>query len=211
MTGWDRFGRVGGPLTGAGSDALRFAVPDQHAAERRELIEVLAPRLHAIGTTGLSHFDRLSDCLAVQTGFLELREVRIVEPVTRPFSPPPPVLWVALDEITLVGQREPGTSPSRGGEGVRVPKVKRAVTILTSTLVVTGYVYLHLDGTLHSLLEASESGFIPMSSVEVRDAGTDREVGTYGFALLGRRSALAVAEAADAEADTTAIPGVPAG
>jgi hypothetical protein len=165
----------------------------EEQVERREAVEIFAHKIHVKGTAGMSNFDRLSDSIAVQTGFLELRDVGFVEPANRATGPAPAVLWVTLDEITLIGQPQETTTRPRM-EGVHVPKLKRGLVLVTPTHIINGNVFIHRDGTLLAFLASPDPRFIPISEVEVRDQVGDRIAGTFPFALVNRAMVVAVSE-----------------
>ena len=181
-----------------------------------ETIEVIAPPLHAQGSTSLGQFRRLSDCINLQPGFLVLRDAQVWNPCCSHLQGPLPILLIDKDKVTLIGQRTAGGA--RGGdEAAFIPKVRRRLTAVLPGHVVSGHVFLHKDAALDVFLESRDPRFIPLADAEVVSADDGEPVARYAFALLRRDAVIAAPPSADEgtsppepermQADETASPG----
>jgi len=89
-------------------------------------------------------FDRLSDWINMQSGFITVRDAWHVHPreTDAPDSDPAKAtLWVRLDQIVMVAQRSPVVLNRPGAPAVQKQRCK--VQIVTADYNVRGNVHVH--------------------------------------------------------------------
>lgn len=161
-----------------------------------EPIEVIAPPLHAQGTTSLGQFGRLSDCINLQAGFLVLNDAEVWNPCCSQLRGSLPVVLIDKEKVLLIGQRTAGGA--RGGdEAAVIAKVRRRLVAIVPGYVVAGFVFLHQAAALDVFLESHDPRFVPMVDVEVMAASDGEVLARYAFALLHRRAVVAALPSAD--------------
>jgi len=198
LVGPDTQQPLGGPAFVTESSPDRWSLGDHAptAGPLSETIEVLAPSLHAQGTTPLGQFQRLSDCVNLQPGFLVLNDAEVWNPRCNPLQGSLPVLLIDKERVLLVGQRAAGRA--RGGdEAAVIPKVRRRLVAVLPGYVVAGFVFLHQAAGLDVFLESRDPRFIPMADVDVMAAGDGEMLARYAFALLNRSEIVAAPPSAD--------------
>jgi hypothetical protein len=161
-----------------------------------EIIEVLAPPLHARGTTALGQFRRLSDCINLQPGFLVLREAHVFRPSCDRLQGTLRSLLIDKERVALIGQQTEGSARGRDRAFV-IAKMRRRLTVVLPGYVVSGLVYLHSEASLDVFLESHDPRFVPMADVEVLSATDGSPVARYEFALLCRAAVIAAPPAAE--------------
>ena len=174
-----------------------------------EVIEVVAPPLVASGTLSLGGFNRLSDYVNLDAWFIVLRDATVRTPQHPQLSGQLAMLPVSKEHIAVIGQREQGGGRPGSWTGV-IPKVRRRLTVVLPSLIVSGLVFLHQEASLDAFLESRDPRFIPMVDMEVLPAEGGAPIARYAFALLQRSMIIAAPPIAD-ETPRPAWPPRPAG
>ncbi len=154
-------------------------------------VELVGTHLRASGLLEIGGFTRLSDYLNHVDGFFQLSDVILLTRTGVPTRVVIPELRVRLDEIALVGQREPEIHSTPDDH--YVPKRRQRLLVMTAAHIVSGFAYLHEQASVTAFIDADDPPFIPMRDVRVRGLADRRLAGRYRFALVQRRHITGVA------------------
>lgn len=154
-------------------------------------VELLGNQLRAEGSVELGNWKRVSDYVNFLTGFFTIRDVTLLSRLGEPTRLTFPDLRVRLDDITIVGQRDPGPQPDPGDR--LIPKGRRRVVLTTVAHIIYGYAYIHEQASMTAFVDATDPRFIPMTNVRVRWLADRRLAGRYPFALIHRSHIVGVA------------------
>ena len=155
-------------------------------------VDVLGAGFGVRGTVSSGQFDRLSDWLNAQTGFVQVREGSEIGPEATRVGERRRDLWIRLDQVALVGQRATDPASRPGAPIVRKQRVP--VSISTSSFRLVGFVHVYAHDSMSEFLESPDPQFLPMTDVSVRTLEDSRPVGRYSFAMLNRRQIVAIAD-----------------
>jgi hypothetical protein len=182
-------------LAGNGADTESAQITD---------VEVLGNGFGISGRLATGRFDRLSDWLNNQSGFVRIKDGTNVRP-GRADMPDrrPGDLWVRLDQIALVAQRS-AVRRTRPGAPV-VQKQRLRVTITTPGYSLDGDIHIHAHGSMGQFLETPEPQFLPVTDLTVSWLSDPGVTSRYVFALINRDQIISVAdESAGDEVDSEA-------
>ena len=171
-------------------------------------VEVFGTGFQISGKIRTGGFDRLSDWLNVQTGFVQVRDATHVflgHEETPANERSRGSLWVRLDQIVLVAQRNL-LQQGRPGAPV-VQKQRRRVAIVTPGYKLQGSLHIHADGSMKQFLETPEPRFIPVTELIVRWLDNPRLVARYPFAAINREQLITLLDETDRPADAGAESG----
>ncbi len=178
-----------GDAWGTGQSA--FGDDDEGGGE--QYIELIGSQLWVAGMVDLGRFRRVSDFVNIVQGYLVIRDVVVLTRTGEATRLTMPELRVLPDDIAVVGQLGTDAPAQATGTGVFIEKVKQRLVVLTRSHIIDGDVYVQVDGTIMSFVDATDPRFIPMSDVRVRWV-TDRKLAArYPFALMQRSQILGVA------------------
>lgn len=187
MSGQNGLGAVNG-VTGPW-----FGRDEQPTQGAVGLVELLGERLHLSGKVDLGQFDRLSNWLNMQSGFIRLRDAHEVGSTTAGhLGLQDGALWVRLSQIVLVADLSVFT-----GVRVGVPiveKQRRNVSILARGFELSGDIHVHAYGDMAQFLEAAGAPFLPMSDVTVRWLSGERPTARFSVAMVNRGQLVTVLE-----------------
>ena len=167
------------------------AGPREAAEPMVAIVELLGNQLRAEGSVDLGNWTRVSDYVNFLTGFFNIRDVTLLSRLGEPTRLTFPELRVRLDDITIVGQRDPGPQPDPGDRFI--PKDRRRVVLTTVAHIIYGYAYLHAEASMTAFVDATDPRFIPLTNVRVRWLADRRLAGRYPFALIHRSHIVGVA------------------
>ena len=156
-------------------------------------VEIFGNGFQISGLLWTGQFDRLSDWLNMQSGFIQVREALQVhlglsdgpDPDQRRGS-----LWVRLDQVAIVAERS-AAQQSRPGAPV-VQKQRRKVSILTPGYNLQGSIHVHSHGSMAQFLDAPDPHFIPVTDLTVRWLSSSTLVARFPFALVNRAHLLTI-------------------
>jgi hypothetical protein len=158
--------------------------------ERTIEVELVGPHLRIMGTAALGRFRRLTDYVNHQQGLILLQNATVLRRNGSATKVTAPQIWISPAEITLIGELE--TDRSRGAAPeFRIPKRPEQLVVVTPGHLLTGSVFIPVDGDLSPFVESSDPPFVPMSDVRTRSLADRRIVARYPFALLNRRHIVA--------------------
>ena len=161
-------------------------------------VEVFGNGFEISGQLSTGQFDRLSDWLNMQTGFIQIRNAWHVH-LGQSSAPSPDqrkgTLWVRLSQVVLVAERNP-VQQSRPGAPV-VQKEKRAVSVVTPGYDLRGSIHLVAYGSMSQFLESPDPHFLPMTDLTVRWLSDSAMVGRYPFAMVNREQLVTILDETD--------------
>ena len=168
-------------------------------------VEIFGDGFEISGQLYAGQFERLSDWMNMQAGFIQVRNAWHAH-LGQTDAPPPDqrkgTLWVKLDQIVLVAERTP-TQQTRPGAPV-VQKQKRKVSIITPGYNLMGSLYVHAYGSMKQFLESPDPHFLPITDLTVRWLSDSAMVARFPFALINRDQLVTMFDEASAPAGDAA-------
>jgi hypothetical protein len=150
-------------------------------------VDIFGAGFQISGQIHTGQFDRLSDWINMQTGFIQVSDAWHVH-LGQAYLPDPgqrkSTLWVKLDQVVLVAERAP-VQQSRPGAPV-VQKQKRKVSIVTPGYNLLGSIYVHAYGSMAQFLETPDPRFLPVTDLTVHWLSDSAMVARFPFAMVNR-------------------------
>jgi hypothetical protein len=150
-------------------------------------VEIFGNGFQISGQLWTGQFDRLSDWLNMQSGFIQIHDALQVH-LGLPDAPDPDqrrgTLWVRLDQVAIVAERS-AAQQNRPGAPV-VQKQRRKVSIVTPGYSLQGNIHVHAHGSMAQFLDAPDPHFIPVTDLTVRWLSTSTLLARFPFALVNR-------------------------
>ena len=169
---------------------------------RDEPIELVGTHLRLVGVVNLGRFGRLSDLVNASSGYVRVRDARLLRRNGQPTNLVLPELMVDQDEISFIAQteappQEPG--PARGfiepGFGGNVVERRaREFVMFTPGHTVTGKVHVFGQTDLVGFVDSRDPRFVPVTEVTTRSLADRRIIGHYEFMVINRTQMIAAAE-----------------
>ena len=153
-------------------------------------VEAVGPNLRMSGDLNIGAFRRVSDFLNNQEGLLTIEGATVLRRNGEPTRVRSDSIWVAAQDMTLIGLPEPPTSAS-ADPGQQVTKVPVPLVVVTPGHTLTGEVYIPEGADLTLFIVSPSPTFIPMTDVRTRSLADRRIVSRFPFALLNRRHIVA--------------------
>ncbi|MGD0248047.1 MAG: hypothetical protein ABSB75_03245 [Candidatus Limnocylindrales bacterium] len=158
-------------------------------------VEVFCDGFRILGQLGTGQFDRLSDWLNMQSGFIPVQNANLMR--LGDASRPDPeqsrsTQWVRLNGIIFVAGRA-GLQQDRPGAPV-VQKQSVRVSIATPGYRLSGSMHVHADGSMSEYLASPDSRFLAITDVIVRSLSDPELVARFPFALINREQLVAVVD-----------------
>jgi hypothetical protein len=180
MLGRDRF---------RGVDPL--GPPGPIGPERCEAIEVVGPHLRVSGDISLLRFNRLSDLINHNTGFVRLTGAQLLRRNGDPTGLVIPEMMVNQDEITFIGQREGDVSTTEtalvgGMDRPLMERVPRELVIFTDGHTLVGAIHVFAETDIATFVDSPDPRFVPMTTVTARSLADRRVISHFGLALVNR-------------------------
>lgn len=179
-----------------GSDAIESGnAPDV-------AIELVGTSLRLTGAVSLGRFGRLTDLINASSGYLRVRDARLLKPNGDPTRLVLPELMVDQDEISFIAQHDaPPPEPGSAG-GFIEPNVgataeirkAREFVLFTPGHTLTGKVHLFGQTDLAGFVDSSVPRFVPVTHVTTRSLADPRIVSRYDFVLINRTQMIAAAQ-----------------
>jgi hypothetical protein len=194
------WGTLGAPTSGGGNDWLSES-PHQEPEGVAVEVEIFGDGFQISGQIHTGQFDRLSDWINMQTGFVQVRDAWHVHLGQRNLPDPDQrrgTLWVRLDQIVLVAERAVAQQ-SRPGAPV-VQKRRRKVAIVTPGYSLRGNLYIHTYGSMKQYLEPPDPHFLPLTELNVRWLSDPSLVARYPFAMVNRAQLVTVLDESNSAA-----------
>lgn len=198
------WGTLGAPTAGGSNDWLSRSAEEEPEGIAVE-VEIFGDGFQISGQIHTGQFDRLSDWINMQSGFIQVRDAWHVHLGQRNLPDPEQrrgVLWVRLDQIVLVAE-QPAVQQSRGRAPV-VQKQRRKVSIVTPGYSLRGNLYIHAHGSMKQYLESPDPRFLPMTELNVRWLSDPTLVARFPFAMVNRDQVVTVLDESASPAGDTA-------
>jgi hypothetical protein len=179
------WGTLGAPAAPSTDDWL---TRDQGGAEGYSAeVEIFGNGFQISGEISTGQFERISDWLNMQTGFIQVRDAWHVH-LGQTEAPAPDqrrnTLWVRLNQVVLVAERAP-VQGGRPGAPV-IQKQQRTVSVVTPGYRIVGKMHIVTYGSMAQFLETPDPHFLPITDVTVHWLSDPAMVGRYPFAMINR-------------------------
>ena len=167
-----------------------------------EPIELVGTILRLTGMVSLGRFGRLTDLINASSGYLLIRDARLLSRSGDPTDLHLTELMVDQDEISFIAQKEaaaPGPGTATGFiEPVSDTSVEhrkaREFVIFTPGHTVSGKVYIFGQTDLAGFVDSTDPRFVPVVDATTRSLADRRIVARYDFVLVNRTQMIAAAE-----------------
>ena len=195
------WGTLGAPVVPTQDD---WATRSQDGPEGVSIdVEVLGAGFQVSGQIHTGQFDRLSDWINMQTGFIQIHNAWHAH-LGQDNAPDPDqrkgTLWVRLDQVVLVAERQAMQSPRPGAAVVQ--KQKRMASIVAHGYTVRGNLFLHTYGSMKQFLESPDPHFLPMTDLSLRWLSDAALSGRFPFAMVNREQVVTVLDETSIPANT---------
>ncbi len=150
-------------------------------------VEIFGAGFQISGQLWTGQFDRLSDWINMQTGFIQVRNawhVHLGQSQAPDANQRRSTLWVRLNQVVLVAETSP-VHQNRPGAPV-VQKQRRRVSIVTPGYNLMGSIHVHAYGSMTQFLESPDPHFLPITDLSVRWLSDTTMAGRFPFALINR-------------------------
>jgi hypothetical protein len=186
-------------VTGRGSAFSPVDVLEATEGGPQVEVELVGSNLRVRGTVSLGHFGRLSDRVNYSRGFVHVRDARVLERNGDPTPLALAELYVNQDEITFIAVPhvvvDDRPSTGFGDERPLVQKQRRGYIVFAPGHAPSGYIHVHSETALSTIVETSDPQFIPMTDVTTRSLVDATVESRFDLALINRAQMIAVAEA----------------
>jgi hypothetical protein len=167
-------------------------------------IELVGTNLRMTGQVALGRFGRLTDLINASSGYLRVRDARLLKRNGEPTNLVLPEIMVDQDEISFIAQNQappppPGSGvgfiePSFGGTPIETRKAREFV-LFTPGHTITGKVHVFGQTNLAAFVDSTDPRFVPVVDATARSLADIRIVSRYDFVLINRTQMIAAAEA----------------
>ena len=140
-------------------------------------------------------FERLSDWLNMQSGFIRVMNAMPVKPDQAQSTDPEAGrgrLWVRLEQIVLVAERSTVRVERPGAPVIR--KQRQMVSIVAPGYSLRGDLHVHTHGSIGQFLETPDPHFLPITDLRLRRLSDATLGGRFAFAAINRRQVMTVLE-----------------
>jgi hypothetical protein len=165
-----------------------------------EPIELVGTTLRMTGTVSLGRFGRLTDFINASSGYLRIRDARLLTQDGEPTDLGLSELMLDQDEISFIAQRQSGELGSAIGfiEPVTDTSVEhrkaREFVLFTPGHRVSGKIYIFGQTDLAGFVDSTDPRYVPVVDVTTRSLADPRIVNRYDFVLINRTQMIAAAE-----------------
>jgi hypothetical protein len=171
-------------------------------AGRDEPIELVGTHLRLTGLIALGRFGRLTDLVNASSGYIRIRDARLLQRNGEPTALVLPEIMVDQDEISFMAQTESQVVPATGAGagfdsgfgGPAIERTAREFVLFTPGHTVTGRVHLFGQTDLAGFVDATDPRFVPVVDVTTRSLADRRIVSHYPFLLINRTQLIAASE-----------------
>jgi hypothetical protein len=173
--------------------------------DRDEPIQLVGTHLRLNGLIALGRFGRLSDLINSSSGYVRVRDARLLRRNGDPTSLVLPELVVNQDEIAFIAQSAsvsvesaaatPGGGYLEAGFGAAIePRKAREFVIFTPGHTISGKIHVFGHTDIAGFVDATEPRFVPVTGVTARSLADRRIISHYEFILLNRTQMIAASE-----------------
>lgn len=181
------------PIWGTLGAAIPEARDDAEDEGPTVEIEIFGNGFRISGQIRTGNFDRLSDWINMQSGFIAVRDalhVHLGQTSGPDLDQRKGTLRVRLSQIVLMAERSAAQAPRPGAPVVQ--KQRRRVSIVTPGYRLEGNFHIHAHGALTQFLESPDPHFLPITEVTVRGLSNAAMVARFPFAMVNREQLVAV-------------------
>ena len=158
-------------------------------------VEVFGNGFQISGRIRTGGFDRLSDWLNMQTGFIQLREATHVilgHQETLESERRSGNLWIRMDQIVLVAER--ATARQSRGSAQVVQKQRHRVSVVTPGYQLRGNIHIIAAGSMKQFLQTPEPHYLPITDVTVHWLDNPQLAAHFPFAVINREQLITVVD-----------------
>jgi hypothetical protein len=160
-------------------------------ASKYEAIELVGPHLRVCGDISLLNFNRLSDLINNNRGFVRLRNAQLLRRNGEATTLVVPELMVNQDEITFIGQAAEDVSAASTGVagGMDRPlmeRVPRKLVIFTAGHTLTGTIHAFPEMDIANFVDTPDPRFVALIDVTARSLADRRVISHFGLVLVNR-------------------------
>lgn len=167
-----------------------------------EPIELVGTNLRLNGTVSLGRFGRLTDFINASSGYLRIRDARLLQRNGEPTDLVLGELMVDQDEVSFIAQVEAPPPEPGTAVGFIEPisdttvehRKAREFVIFTPGHTLSGTVYVFGQTDLAGFVDSTDPRFVPIVDVTTRSLADRRIVSRYAFVLVNRTQMIAAAE-----------------
>jgi hypothetical protein len=156
-------------------------------------VEIFGNGFQISGQIRTGQFDRLSDWINMQSGFMQVREA-LLSHLGLPESPNPEqrrgTLWIRLDQVIMLAERSPMQQNRPGAPVIRKQQLR--VSIVTPGYNLQGSIHVHAHGSMAQFLETPDPHFLPITNLNVRWLSNPALVSRFPFALVNRAQVVTI-------------------
>jgi len=165
---------------------------------RSETIELVGPHLRVHGTISLLRFNRLSDLVNHNRGYMKLVDARLMRRNGDPTNLVVPELMVNPDQITFISQREgeitQGQTTTLGAmDRPMMERVPRELVVFTAGHTLTGSIFVFANTDATAFVDSPDPRFVPMVNVTARSLADRRVISHFALVLINRTQMTAAA------------------
>ena len=182
------WGTLGAPSAGGSNGWLSQSTEEEPEGLAVD-VEIFGEGFQISGQIHTGRFDRLSDWINMQSGFIQVRDAWHVH-------------LGQGNQIVLIAEHA-AIQQSRVGAPL-VDKQRRKVSIVTPGYSLRGNLYIHTYGSMKQYLESAEPRFLPLTELHVRWLSDPSLVARYPFAMVNRAQLVTVLEESNSPAGDTA-------
>jgi hypothetical protein len=158
---------------------------------RSETIELVGPHLRVCGEISLLKFNRLSDLINHNRGYVRLTNARLMRRNGEPTDLVVSELMVNQDEITFLGQAadDVSTAPTGLIGGMDRPlmeRVPRRLVIFTPGHTLTGTIFSFAETDIANFVDTPDPRFVALVDVKARSLADRRVISNFGLVLVNR-------------------------
>lgn len=188
------------PVSSTTFETFAAAAPEPEA--RDATIELVGTNLRMSCVISLGRFPRLTDLISSSSGYIRVRDARLLDGEGSVTGAVIPKLMVNQDDISFFAEpdaplHEPGTGEGFDEMGVGVSLADRRTrrfAIFTDGHELSGTVYLFGETDLAAFVESTHPHFIPLIDVTARSLSDPHDVVYYPFVLVNRTRMIAAAD-----------------
>jgi hypothetical protein len=185
------WGTLGAPIPTDGDDS--FCQFDDEAEGLAVEVEIYGNGFEISGQIQTGQFDRLSDWINMQSGYVQVRDAVHVRLGQAPGPDPRRcrgTLWVRLSQIVLMAERS-GLQQIRPGAPV-VHKQRRRVSIVAPGYMLQATIHVHAHGSMNQFLESPDPHFLPVTDLTVHWLSDAALVARFPFAMINREQLVTI-------------------
>ena len=168
-----------------------------------EPIELVGTHLRLTGVINIGRFSRLSDLINASSGYIRVRDARLMRRNGDPTSLVLPELMVDQDEISFIAQQKAAGRASEGeGSAFVEPgygstaetRQAREFVMFTPGHTVTGRVHIFGQTDVAGFVDSTDPRFVAVTGATTRSLADRRIISHYDLILINRTQMIAASE-----------------